>query len=62
VWSMSIGMPGGSACERVCIATGVAVIGGACEWRKENRVHHWHGYRVSGGTSGGIMEPHLQGG
>jgi hypothetical protein len=29
---MSIGMPGGSACEGVCIAAGVAAVGG-CEWR-----------------------------
>jgi hypothetical protein len=35
---MSIGMPGGSAHEGVCIAAGVSAEGG-CEWRKENRVH-----------------------
>jgi hypothetical protein len=28
----------GSAHEGVCIAAGVAVAGGACEWRRENRV------------------------
>jgi hypothetical protein len=37
VRSTSIGMPGGSAHEEVCIAAGVAAEGG-CEWRKENRV------------------------
>jgi hypothetical protein len=35
---MSIGMPGGSVCKGVCIAVGVMVDGGACEWR-ENGVH-----------------------
>jgi hypothetical protein len=34
---MSIGMPGGSAHEGVCIAAGVTVVGG-CEQRKENGV------------------------
>jgi hypothetical protein len=29
-------MAGGSAREGVCIAAGVTVVGGACEWRKEN--------------------------
>jgi hypothetical protein len=33
---MSIGMPGGSAHEGVCIAAGVAAVEGACERRKEN--------------------------
>jgi hypothetical protein len=37
VWLMSIGIPGGSACEGVCIAAGVAAVGG-CERRKENGV------------------------
>jgi hypothetical protein len=39
VRSTSIGTPGGSACEGVCIAAGVAAVGGACERRKENGVH-----------------------
>jgi hypothetical protein len=39
VWSTSIRMPRGSVCEGVCIAVGVAVEGGACEQRKENRVY-----------------------
>jgi hypothetical protein len=38
VRSTSIGIPGGSAREGVCIATGVAAVGG-CERRKENGVH-----------------------
>jgi hypothetical protein len=38
VRSTSIGTPGGSACEGVCIAAGVTVVGGACEQRRENRV------------------------
>jgi hypothetical protein len=33
---MSIGIPGGSAREGVCIAAGVV---GGCEQRKENGVH-----------------------
>jgi hypothetical protein len=37
VWSTSIGMPGGSAHEGVCIAAGVAVVGG-CERRNEKGV------------------------
>jgi hypothetical protein len=28
----------GSVHEEVCIAAGVVAMGGACEWRKENRV------------------------
>jgi hypothetical protein len=35
---MSIRMPGGSAREGVYIAAGVAAVGGACEWKKENGV------------------------
>jgi hypothetical protein len=38
VRSTSIRMPGGSARKGVCIATGVVVVEGACEWRKENGV------------------------
>jgi hypothetical protein len=38
VQSMSIGTPGGSVHEGACIAAGVAVVGGACEQRKENGV------------------------
>jgi hypothetical protein len=38
VRSTSIGMPGGSAREEVCIAAGVAAVGGACERRRENGV------------------------
>jgi hypothetical protein len=34
----SIGMPGGSACEGVCIAAGVAAAGG-CEQMNEKGVH-----------------------
>jgi hypothetical protein len=37
VQSTSIGMPGGSAREGVCIAAGVAVVG-RCEWRNEKGV------------------------
>jgi hypothetical protein len=37
VQSTSIGIPGGSAREGVCIAAGVAAEGG-CERRKENGV------------------------
>jgi hypothetical protein len=39
VQSTSIGIPGGSACEGVCIAAGLTAVGGACEQRKENGVH-----------------------
>jgi hypothetical protein len=39
VWSISIRTPGGSVHEGVCSTAGVAVVGGACEWRRENRVH-----------------------
>jgi hypothetical protein len=35
---MSIRTPGGSVREGVCIAAGVAAVGGACEWKKENGV------------------------
>jgi hypothetical protein len=40
IWDIttSIGTPGGSACEGVCIAAGVAVVEGACERKKENGV------------------------
>jgi hypothetical protein len=38
VQSTSIGTPGGSAREGVCIAAGVVAVGGACERRKENGV------------------------
>jgi hypothetical protein len=34
----SIRTPGGSAHKGVCIAAGVAAVGGACEQRKENGV------------------------
>jgi hypothetical protein len=37
VWSTSIGMPGGSAHEGVCIAAGIAAVGG-CEWTNEKGV------------------------
>jgi hypothetical protein len=37
VQSTSIGILGGSAHKGVCIAAGVAAVGG-CEWRKENGV------------------------
>jgi hypothetical protein len=36
---MSIGIPGGSVHEGVCISAGIMAVGGACEQRKENRVH-----------------------
>jgi hypothetical protein len=36
---ISIGTPGGSAREGVCITAGVAAVGGACERRRENGVH-----------------------
>jgi hypothetical protein len=35
---MSIGTPGGSAREGVCIATGVVAVGGAYKWKQENGV------------------------
>jgi hypothetical protein len=49
VWSTSIEMPGGSACEGVCIAAGVAAVGG-CEQRKENGVRGGAEYVVSDGV------------
>jgi hypothetical protein len=42
---MSIVMPGGNAHEGVCIAAGVAVVGG-CEWRNENGAWGRAGYVV----------------
>jgi hypothetical protein len=50
VQSTSIGTPGGSAREGVCIAAGVAAVGGACEWRKENGVRRGVGYVVGMGA------------
>jgi hypothetical protein len=50
VRSTSIGMPGGSAHEGVCIAAGVAAVGGACEQRKENGVCGGAGYVVGVGA------------
>jgi hypothetical protein len=46
---MSIGIPGGSAREGVCIAAGVAAVGG-CEWRKENGVCWGTEYVVGAGA------------
>jgi hypothetical protein len=46
---MSIGMPGGSACEGACIATGVAVVGGY-EQRNKKSVHGGTGYIVDVGA------------
>jgi hypothetical protein len=45
----SIGMPGGSACEGVCIAAGVAAVG-AGEQRNENGVRGGTGYVVGVGA------------
>jgi hypothetical protein len=47
---MSIGTPGGSAREEVCIATGVAAVGGACEWRRENGVRRGVKCVIGGGA------------
>jgi hypothetical protein len=60
VQSTSIGMPGGSAREGVCIAAGVAVEGG-CERRKENGVRGEQSVssareRSEWGASGGKVE------
>jgi hypothetical protein len=49
VWSTSIGMPGGNAHEGVCIAAGVAAVGG-CERRNENGAHGRVGYVISVGA------------
>jgi hypothetical protein len=46
---MSIGMPGGNACEGVCIAAGVAAVGG-CMRVNEHGVHGGAGYVVGDGT------------
>jgi hypothetical protein len=46
---MSIGMPGGNACEGVCIAAGVTMVGG-CEETNENSVHGGAGYVVGEGA------------
>jgi hypothetical protein len=35
---MSIGIPGGSAHEGVCIAAGVVVAGGRLEWMNEKGI------------------------
>jgi hypothetical protein len=43
---MSIGMPGGNACEGVCITAGVAAMGG-CEQMNENGARSGLGYIVS---------------
>jgi hypothetical protein len=47
---MSIGMPRGSACEGVCIAAGVVVVG-VCEWRNENGMCRGAGYVASVGAN-----------
>jgi hypothetical protein len=49
VWSMSIGIPGGSACEGACIAAGVAAVG-VCVQRNENRAHGGTECVVAGGA------------
>jgi hypothetical protein len=46
---MSIGMPGGSTCEKACIATGVVAVG-AYEWRNEKGVHGGIGYIIGMGV------------
>jgi hypothetical protein len=46
---MSIGMPGGSVREGVCIAAGIVAEGG-CEWRKEKEVHGGTEYIISKGA------------
>jgi hypothetical protein len=51
VQSTSMGMPGGSACEGVCIAAGVAVVG-ACEQRNENGMCGGAGYVIGVGAGG----------
>jgi hypothetical protein len=43
------GMPGGNVREGVCIAAGVADMGG-CEWRNENGAHGGAGYVVGVGA------------
>jgi hypothetical protein len=49
VQSMSIGIPGGSVCEGVCIAAGVVAVGG-CEQRNEKGVHGETGYVIGVGA------------
>jgi hypothetical protein len=46
---MSIGMPGGSVREGVCIAAGVVAVGG-CERRIEKGVHGGAGYVIGVGA------------
>jgi hypothetical protein len=46
---MSIGMPGGSACEGACIAAGVTVVG-RCERKNEKGAHGGAGYVISVGA------------
>jgi hypothetical protein len=49
VQSTSIGMPGGSAREGLCIAAGVAAVGG-CEWRNEKGMHGVAAYVIGMGA------------
>jgi hypothetical protein len=49
VQSTSIGIPGGSACEEVCITAGVVAVGG-CERKIENSVHGGTEYVVGVGA------------
>jgi hypothetical protein len=49
VQSTSIGMSGGSAHEGVCIASGIAVVGG-CEWTNEKGVRGGGAYVVGMGA------------
>jgi hypothetical protein len=44
-----MGMPGGSAREEVCIAAGVAAMGG-CEQRNKNGAHGGVGYVIGVGA------------
>jgi hypothetical protein len=59
---MSIGMPGGSACEGVCIAAGVTAVG-VCVQRNENRVHRGVECVMAGGcgVSRGMSRTKVEG-
>jgi hypothetical protein len=49
VWSISIGMLGGSACEGVCIAARVVAVGG-CERINKKGVHGGARYVIGVGV------------
>jgi hypothetical protein len=52
VQSMSIGIPGGSACKGVCIAAGITALG-ACEQRSEKGMCGGAGYIIGVGAEWG---------